>query len=178
MVTNIFITGEKGIGKSSLINEVIQSLNLSPVGFRTLPYFIEGKKKGFYIAGLVEIDEEENNKPISVQTGPCSCIPITYTFDTLGTQILSKSLNHQNKIILMDELGILEISSEDFVSKVEACLNSNKLVIGVLKKVNALFIKNIINRRDTIVLELTTDNRTVIHEQMILNIKRALKEVK
>jgi|GEM_PF-4013534 nucleoside-triphosphatase len=49
---NIFLTGEINIGKTTVINSIIQKLNLDKrqiTGFYTLPYLSGKKPKGFYI---------------------------------------------------------------------------------------------------------------------------------
>lgn len=175
MKTNLFITGRKGIGKSFLLRKIIYELNLEVSGFRTLPYFIEDLRKGFYLQGLVELPPYENNMPICIQTSEVSCIPLIETFNTLGIRILNESMNG-NKVILMDELGRLESKASDFVMEVINILNTDRLVIGVLKKEDIEFINNIKRRNDTLVFDLDVEDQDDIYIQMIEEIKERIKE--
>ena len=134
MIKNIFITGEKQIGKSTLLNKLIAEMQLSVSGFRTLPYRIENERMGFYFKGLVETDRYRNNMPISIQTSSVSCIPITETFETLGTHVLRESIEGSASIILMDELGRLERMATKFNQEINQVLESDKMVIGVLQQ--------------------------------------------
>ena len=158
MIKNIFITGEKQIGKSTLINRLIEEMKFQVSGFKTLPYEIENQRMGFYLKGLVETNEYKNNMPISIQTSKGSCIPITETFETLGVEILRKSLVTSHPIILMDELGRLESMAKNFNQEVCKVLDSNKVVIGVLQQVHVPLLTTIKQRQDTWILTLDHHN--------------------
>lgn len=55
----IFLTGEKGIGKSTCINEIIKECVLSVSGFQTLPFYEDNTRKGFYMHALIDIDRND-----------------------------------------------------------------------------------------------------------------------
>lgn len=176
MYRNIFVTGEKGVGKSTVVNRVTWKLGISPVGFRTLPYEIEGVRRGFYLSGLVEVVEYKNNTPISVMVGNERCVGITETFETLGVEILAKSLECE-QVILMDELGKLECRAEEFREMVLRCLESERIVFGVLKQCESTFIQGIMQREDTKVFEVTRDNRDMILTEMIAEFRNKTKNI-
>lgn len=167
---NIFVTGEKGAGKSTIVNKVLDELGIKPVGFRTLPYEIEDVRRGFYLSGLVTCSEYKNNTPISVMIGSKRCVGITDTFETLGVEILVRSLE-QEPIILLDELGKLERDAIAFQEMVIRCLDSDKLVIGVLKQCELPFIQDIAKRPDTKVLVVTKENRALVLNEIIEELK-------
>lgn len=170
-ITNIFITGKKGIGKSYLLGEVIEALGIVPSGYKTLPYFHVQERKGFYMHGLVELDEKENDKIISIQKDAVSCIPVIETFQTLGVKILKKSME-SNNVILLDELGRLERNSKEFLDEIQVVLDSEKIVIGVLKKEKIDYINDIIKREDTLLFDLDIKDREYIYEEIIKELKK------
>ncbi|MEG0013237.1 MAG: nucleoside-triphosphatase [Cellulosilyticaceae bacterium] len=166
---NIFVTGEKGVGKSTIVAQVIEKLGMGSVGFRTLPYEIEGDRRGFYLSGLVEVGKYKNNTPISVMVGSERCVGITETFETLGVEVLAKSLVCE-EVILMDELGKLERHAEVFQDMVLRCLESERVVFGVLKQCESTFIQGIMQRADTKVFEVTKKNRELIIAEIMASL--------
>lgn len=177
MVKNIFITGEKGVGKSTLINRLIKEINLEVSGFKTLPYEIENQRMGFYLKGLVETSDFINNRPISIQDNKTSCTPITETFETLGVEVLRKSLKSSHSIIVMDELGRLERMAENFNHEVCKVLDSHKMVIGVLQQVYVPLLEVIKQREDTLILTLTRHNTHYVHMKIKEELEGILNHV-
>lgn len=153
MYKNILLTGKSGCGKSTLINEILDSLNINYSGYRTLPYSINGIDKGYYLHGYAEVDN--NFSPISIKSGLNSCYSIVETFEQLGVDIIKESINNsKSKIILLDEIGVLESKAEHFISELVKSLDSDKLVLGVIKKKNNEFLKEILNREDTFIVDI------------------------
>lgn len=177
MIKNIFITGEKQIGKSTLVNHLINDMQLQVSGFQTLPYQIENQRMGFYLKGLVATKKYRNNRPISIQTSETSCIPMTDTFESLGVEVLKESLKASTPIVLMDELGRLEQMATTFNKQVGQVLDSKKLVLGVLQQVQVPLIEAIKQRQDTLVLVLNHHNASDVYITGKQQIERILKNV-
>ena len=57
-VSNFFITGGKGVGKSTLLKALTEELELTKdlTGFVTLPYFEKEARKGFYLHSMIEVE--------------------------------------------------------------------------------------------------------------------------
>lgn len=177
MIKNIFITGEKGSGKSTLLNKLIEEMNLEVSGFKTLPYEIESQRKGFYLKGLTEMSMEMNNRPISIQDSLISCTPIIETFETLGVEVLRRSLHDTRSIIIMDELGRLEKQAEKFNQEVHKVLESNKIVLGVLQQTQVPLIESIKQREDTIIFTLSPHHTQNVYMKIKKQLERTLNHV-
>lgn len=150
---NIFLTGISGCGKSTLINKILDTLNIKYSGYRTKPYFIKDLNKGFYMEGYIKA--KNNFSPISVKFENKKPIPILETFEVLGCEILRKSIKYSNtKLILMDEIGVLEDSALEFKKEIINCLESKKIVLGVIKKKDNDFLNYLKNRKDIIVFDI------------------------
>lgn len=166
---NIFITGQKGVGKSTLLKQWVYTNQKEEhlCGFLTLP-IDDGALGSFYMHSLLPV--EDNDRLIGRRNSSTSCIPYTDTFETLGVSILKQCIVCEKPIVLLDELGVLERDAINFQESVREVLNTTKIVIGVLKKQNDSFLEEITRRSDTLILELKEDNH---HE-----ICKRLKEVK
>jgi nucleoside-triphosphatase len=152
-IKNVFLTGAIKCGKSTLVNKILEKLNLSYSGYRTLPYFINGLHQGFYIEGYIE--NENICKPISVKIEGYKMIPILEAFEIIGVDIVKRSIDSLNsKIILIDEIGFLEKEAYKFKEEIKKCLDSQKFVIGVLRKMEDEFFDYIKDREDTLVIDI------------------------
>lgn len=173
MNLNIFLTGESGCGKSTMINLILDSLNIRYSGYRTLHYYINGQDKGFYINGYEEV--EGNYSPISIKIGENKCFGIKETFEIVGSEILRKSReNYNTKLILMDEIGVLENDASKFKDEIIKCINSDHVVIGVIKKKDSEFLNCIRLNKGNIIIDIedkSNDERELIINKIITIIK-------
>lgn len=160
---NIFLTGISGCGKSTLINKILDTLKIKYSGYRTRPYFIKDINKGFYMEGYIK--SKNNFSPISVKFENEKPIPILETFEVLGCEILRESIKYSNtKLILMDEIGILEDGALEFKKEIINCIESKKIVLGVIKKKDNSFLNYLKNRKDIIVFDIENKNNQQLDE--------------
>lgn len=165
-ISNFFVTGDRGVGKSTLLQMLLEELALQNdiSGFVTLPYFENHTRKGFYLHSIIEV--RDNDKPISIQEDAISCKSIPDTFETLGVTLLKISLKEHTNHIVMDELGVLEAQAYNFQRQVQKVLDSPKIVLGVLKDKQHPFLDAIKDREDTRLYRITKENRTKMREQI------------
>jgi len=173
MYKNIFITGKRNCGKSTLLNNILKEINLNYSGYKTLPYYVEGVESGYYLKSLAK--HEKLSTIISVKVDKFHVIPIIENFNLIGSKVLKHSReNKKSNIIILDEVGFLENNSKEFKDEIIKCLECNKLVLGVLKKYNVEFLKNIANRKDTLVIDIENilyENRKILKDYLINLIK-------
>lgn len=81
-------------------------------------------------------------------------------FDNYGVKLL----NSRNKIILMDELGRFEKKSEEFKAKVFSLLDSDKLIIGVIKAESNPFLDKIRRRNDIKIFDIDRVERKKVYD--------------
>lgn len=155
---HIFLTGEKQIGKSTILSSVIEKYKDEIVGFQTIPFHINGVKKGYYMHSMKKMINNTDDMPISICVGEKNTVPVTESFDKIGTSILSTARG-QNGIMIMDELGKMEREAYVFQREVFQCLDTEQIVVGVLQNTSHKFIESIKNRQDVLVYEVTNENR-------------------
>ena len=160
---NIFLTGISGCGKTTLINKILDDLNIKYSGYRTKPYYIKDLNKGFYMEGYIK--STNNFSPISIKFENKKPIPILETFEVLGCEILRESINDLNlKLILMDEIGVLEDKALNFKKEIIRSIESQKIVLGVIKKKDNEFLNYLKERKDIVVFDIENTTNKQLEE--------------
>lgn len=172
MPNNLFITGTIRIGKSTLLKEVID-----PIKSLTGGFFVQRLLKGNETYGfrLVDIAKENYLPNLQIEDfKDCYDIillkgkenPINYgVFKRVGVATLTFT-REERKLILMDELGIMETEVPEFTEIVCQTLDKDTPVIGVLKKKSNPFLDKIRARSDVQILDMDVLNRNQIKKQI------------
>lgn len=166
---HIFLTGEKGIGKSTIWKKIFTETSIEHSGFVTGPLEIEGVRKGAYIHALNSCAPEapeDNNQIIGVRIFSKKIVPITETFETFGVEILKKAIVSGN-VVFMDELGRLERDAVHFKETVKECMDSGVQVLGTLQDTPSEFLEEIKNREDVEVYTVTEANRDILWKEIL-----------
>lgn len=156
----VLLTGEIQVGKTTIINRLLQELQLTPSGFRTLRQIIAGKQVGFVMKDLTGIVPADCH-PLYIAKGGAQGYwePVIDTFEDWGVKILQESLASPKDLILMDELGHFESTAFTFQQKVQECLSSPIPVLGVIKQRSTPFLDHIRSRDDVHIITITRNNR-------------------
>lgn len=162
---NLFLTGKRGVGKTTLLKKTIDNIDASFGGFMVVP---DNKPtcKSFIIHSLY--DGKIKTKIGDAYTKNNEVLINTYndSFDTEVVNILNQSIENRD-VIVMDELGFLEKSAYKFQNCIKDILDSNKVVLGVLKKCHCDFIDSIKDRSDILLYEITEENRDSIIDDIM-----------
>lgn len=169
-IKNILLTGEIKVGKSTIINKIIDKYFGDSVilGFKTLPFYENDEIKGYYIEDQFKksVKPSEENIVGRVLDKKHRCYGIKGTFENKGVDILNNALNMESDLILLDELGFFENDSENFKKRIIEVFESPKRVIGVLKKKDVEFLNSIKFRKDILIIEVDKNNRDDIEEKI------------
>jgi len=164
------ITGKPGVGKTTLVQKIIermQSVNMA--GFCTAEIRGMGSRLGFELQGLngerrilahVEIDSKH-------RVGK-------YGVDTRGFEEFLAALGLLNpdvELIVIDEIGKMELFSDRFRSLVRNALNSDKQVLASIPLKGNEFIREIKQRLDVHLLEVSHGNRDRLPEVIMEGLK-------
>ncbi|KAJ48802.1 nucleoside-triphosphatase [Clostridium tetanomorphum] len=158
---NIFLTGEKGIGKSTIIHKIIKRYEYSIGGYTVIPIIRENFKY-FYITS---INNGIENSLMAI--GDINKKKIIHIYEDALENFASKLINsdiNKKEIIILDEIGFIESQCNNFKTAVMNALDSNKIVLGVLKDFNGDFINKIKKRKDVIIFRVTKENRNILPE--------------
>ena len=163
---HIFLTGERQVGKSTLLRRLMERRHLECAGFETRPFYLEGERRGFTLHGRVDMPPYANDCIVCVRVGERRSVPVLPVFEENGVDILKRSLDSESPWLLMDELGRLEREAARFCAQVLACLDSGKRVLGVLQACDAPLVCAVRAREDVSVIEVTPENREEVLDRL------------
>ena len=154
---NYFITGKPGVGKTTLVQEIIKMTNLRWGGFYTKEIRENEKRIGFQIINLFGeagiLAHVNFNSRFKIGRYKVNIQDL----ESVGTASIERALAGRMPI-LIDEIGKMELFSNNFKSVVNRVLNSQQFVLGTITTANISFVNEIKRRADVVVAELTVDS--------------------
>ena len=164
---NILITGNPRVGKTTLINRIVSNTKKDVIGFVTNEVRSNNNRIGFDIetfSGLKLPLASKRN--IQSRYRVASYGVYLENVDTIVKKIRSDMENSNYDLIILDEIGKMELFSSNFKELVENCLNQN-CVLGTIMLRDNNFTSKIKTRSDTIVYQLTYNNREIAEKDII-----------
>lgn len=162
---NILLTGRPGIGKTTLIKKLIDSVSLSKGGFYT-EEIRKGKERiGF---SLITLDGKKSILASVKIKSPYRVGKYRVdvdSFEKVGVEAIKKAIPTK-QLIIIDEIGKMELFSKKFRDIVIQALNTGR-VLATIKKGGASFIDKIKNREDVRLLEVSYQNRDALLSELI-----------
>ncbi len=172
-MNNLLLEGNPGAGKTTLLRNVAARLSdLHIGGFYTGEIRENGVRAGFAIDTFTGISGILAH--VSYQAGPRVG---KYTvdvgaFDEIGVLELRRALS-ESRVILIDEIGRMELFSAGFKETVVACLDSPRPVIATIMSHPDPFVRQLKSRADCHLLTVTVKNRDTMLEQVITRVRDA-----
>jgi nucleoside-triphosphatase len=167
---NILITGRPGVGKTSLILKVVKELPKKIGGFITKEIKKSGKRVGF------ELETFDGKKGILAHIDVKSPYKVSRygvnidDLEKIGVKSIKNALE-DCELIVIDEIGKMELVSQCFKDIVLDALYSNVQVLATITHSNLPFVSDIKSRKDVIILDITVKNRTYIHKKILKLLK-------
>lgn len=161
---HLFLTGDIRIGKSTLIGKLLEQVDGSVKGFKTVS--VPGEKESesdIYILppeGGPEGCGPGNriiHRDYIGQTGPAVFPEV---FDGYGCDLLKHT--EGAALLLMDEIGIMEAKSPAFQEAVRKCIEGDIPILGVVRNKPNPFLDWVRNHPKVKVKQVTLANRDKI----------------
>ena len=160
---HILITGSPGSGKTTLITTLAERLSGKKAGFVTMETR-EGKRR----TGFEIVTFSGERAPLAVRSRGGS--PRVGSYRVLVNNVddvAVPSISEDADFIIIDEIGKMECLSRGFKAAVIRALEGDGRVIGTVAKKGENFIKEVKERADVILFDITRENRDTILETLL-----------
>lgn len=170
---NLFVTGTVGVGKTSLVKEVIRPYLLRAGGFFTEEVRVGGARSGFLLKTLDGREGMLARKGLKVpdRVGKYG-VDIPF-LESVGVDALEKACA-EKELIVIDEIGSMEMLSGRFHRAVMRCLSSKRNVLATVRSMTLLFSRDRDRLADTKVLVLTRERYDAVRDEIRDWIKQCL----
>ena len=158
-MTNIFLEGRPGIGKTTLLRTIADRIAFLGIGgFYTEEIREQGRRVGFRIETFT--GQSGIFAHVAYSTGPRvgKYRVDMATFEKIGVNGLKQALT-ESQIILIDEIGKMELFSKEFQEIVLRCLDSVKPLIATVMSRSHPFVDRVKARPDVHWVNVTVENR-------------------
>lgn len=162
MGRTILLTGRPGVGKTTVIKEVVERLGSRAGGFYTAEIRTGGRRQGFKI---VTLDGQRGIlSHVNIKGSPrVSKYGVNLKdLEEIGVAALRQAVIEADYVVV-DEIGKMELFSEEFRKAVVEAVESEKLVLGTVMATRHPWVDALKALPQVAVLEVTRDNR----EQMV-----------
>ncbi|HIQ69967.1 MAG TPA: nucleotide kinase [Candidatus Avoscillospira stercorigallinarum] len=166
MTKHLFLTGVKGVGKSTLVQTLLGQYHGTLGGFYTKR--VTGVIPGVYSVHLLPADRPE---PPSADNllfccGSAGRQAAAANFDRLGCAALARSAGAG--LLVMDELGPHEAEARAFRAMVLAAVEGKTPILGVLQQADSPFLAQIAAHPQVELVEITAETRSALARQLRL----------
>jgi len=160
---NYLITGSSGVGKTTLLKDLAELLGDRAGGFLTIEVRDGGIRVGF------DIHSFDGHSGVLARAG----LQSRYHVGRYGVDIDSferiaipalKPIS--NKILIIDEIGKMELHSDRFRDALLFALDSECIVFAAIMQSKHPFADSIKSRSDSKIFELTRANRDTLLERL------------
>jgi nucleoside-triphosphatase len=174
----IGITGLPGAGKTHALRKVVEMLESEEIkvgGMITEAINENGDKVGFMVEDLL-------TKKVGVLARKDLHSPVIFldygvdmeVLESIGVRAIAQAIE-KAEVIVIDEVGKLEVESNLFIKVVKEALESDKpLLLTLHKKSRNPLLQDIRRRDDVRILEVTPINKNILPYKIIPLIKEEL----
>ena len=166
----ILLTGRPGVGKTTMVNRIYE--HYSKNGFRiegmtTREVRDRGARTGFMITDLSSGQEgwlaKKDGGP-----GPRigSYVVVSHELEKIGVSALERSMNGDADLVIVDEIGPMEMTSASFRNNISKVLNRRKAVVATMK-FGSRYPEVENTWRKSVHWEITKENRESIYRRLI-----------
>ncbi|RLJ71319.1 nucleoside-triphosphatase [Hydrogenivirga caldilitoris] len=167
----IFITGEPGVGKTTLIKKIVQRLGDKALGFWTQE--VRDRKTRRRI-GFKVVTTEGKEALFASKNFTSKHLVGSYgvnvkRFEEVVLPILKRALKERDKVIVIDEVGKMELFSKEFrelVSSIARDPKSKILATLPIRDVHPL-VRELRKLQGAVLIELTRSNREGMEEEVM-----------
>lgn len=168
------IVGDKGIGKSTLIDKVLMQLSCEVRGYLTVKETVQDDNGRYpvYIYEYGKAGTRSAEKLVGFSDGKHS-ESYPKVFDR--NAVILQEARRNADIIVMDEIGIMERSADTFCAEVLKCLDGVKPVLAAVKSKPSSYLERIRKHPNCRVFYITEENREELVTEVFAYLKQSLQ---
>jgi nucleoside-triphosphatase len=163
---NILITGRPGVGKTTLIKRVLDALAIDAGGFYTHEIRDRGSRVGFAITDLrgesgilAHVDHPSRHRVGRYGVN-------REDLERIGVPAIREAIRRA-PLVVMDEIGRMELCSPDFRRAVEEALDSPVPVLGTIQDRRNAFLDAVRARGDVEIVRVDEANRDRLASELV-----------
>jgi nucleoside-triphosphatase len=168
---NYLLTGHPGVGKTTIIKQLIEKLKLPAGGFYTEEIREENLRTGFAVVTLSGFKGVLAHRNFKSRYKVGNYGVGVYTLNRIGVKEIQMCLM-ERKFIVIDEIGKMELLSPQFQGVVEKALDADNPVLGTITLARHPFAQKVKEREDVKIIEVTKENRDVVFKSLVKELKK------
>jgi len=165
-IQNFLLTGRPGVGKTTLMARVVERSGLKAGGFYTQELREQNTRVGFAITTLSGrqglLSHVRLKSPYRVGKYGVTLEDL----EGIGVEEIQRALQ-ESQLVVIDEIGKMELFSQKFRDAVLAALDSEKPVLATVMQGSSPFTDNVKRRHDVELFEVTLKNRDELVEVIV-----------
>jgi len=172
--TNILLTGQPGSGKTTLIKQVLDRADFSAGGFLSNEMRRGNQRVGFTIDTLdgrrgilahIDLDTQHRIGKYFVDIE---------SLDSVGVAAIRDAMEN-SEVVVIDEIGKMELLSEEFRNVLDEILSSPKPLLGTIMKGKNEITNAVKDREDVAVFQVNEETRSYLVNEILLRTNRLLE---
>ncbi|MBS1271368.1 MAG: Nucleoside-triphosphatase THEP1 [Candidatus Marinimicrobia bacterium] len=172
--TNLLLTGQPGSGKTTLIKNVLEDIDYSVGGFFSNEMRRGNQRVGFTLETLdgrrgilahMDLGTEHRIGKYYVDVASLEKVGVKALEDALKTK----------QVIAVDEIGKMELLSEQFRTVLQQLLESPKPLIGTIMQGKNEVTDAIKEREDVAVFHVNEETRAYLQNEIFLRLQRLVE---
>ena len=174
MGKSILLTGYPGCGKTTIIHNLISMLDCPMGGFFTQEIRDKGIRQGFEIISLDGVrgtlSHVNFDSPYRVGKYGVNI----HAIESLAVPAINSAID-QGYLVIIDEIGPMEIKSRLFCQTVVKVIESKSVVLGTIVKRSSQFTDMIKSRPEVRIIEVTRNNREYLVQEIFQEIQETIQ---
>jgi len=173
---HLLIVGRPGVGKTTLLKHLAQSLKHRPVdGFLTEEFREQEQRVGFWLSPLDgrQVLLAHHRLESRVRVGPYK-VNVT-VLEEVAVPVIRRAMQRA-LVLFLDELGKMELCSKRFEEAVQEAFDHGPLIVATASLSPIPFLNALKRRKDVELIPLAPANRALIEEELTARLQALCEE--